>query len=146
MAQAPPTHVKALHDFGISFGIAFQMLDDLLDMTATQAEIGKPVGNDLRERKMTLPLILALRTGDRAFRTLVQGFYGEDRTEAAGEEITIGEIVTGITRLGIPTQSVEIIASHVEQAKMSLAPLGNAPTRSNLAKLADTLVRGAERR
>ena len=56
------------------YGIAFQMKDDLLDVTADERSLGKPVGNDLTERKMTIPLILALaigRTGASARRSNV---------------------------------------------------------------------------
>jgi len=60
VAGAPPRRVKALRDFGLYFGVAFQMLDDLLDVTASASGLGKPVGNDLRERKMAIPVILAL--------------------------------------------------------------------------------------
>ena len=51
--------IKALRDFGLYYGIAFQMMDDLLDLTADEHALGKPVVNDLNERKMTIPLILA---------------------------------------------------------------------------------------
>jgi hypothetical protein len=68
---------RALRDFGLYYGIAFQMLDDLLDLTASEAELGKPVGNDLRERKMTAPLILALESAGaesaRALGALLRG-------------------------------------------------------------------------
>ena len=60
--------VEALRDFGDAFGIAFQMKDDLLDMTADERSLGKPVGNDLTERKVTIPLIVALAAGDGNFR------------------------------------------------------------------------------
>ena len=75
VAGATPLRVKALRDYGLHYGIAFQMLDDLLDFTANEHELGKPVGNDLRERKMTIPLILALESGDDDFRDAVRRFY-----------------------------------------------------------------------
>ncbi|MBV8751173.1 MAG: polyprenyl synthetase family protein, partial [Candidatus Eremiobacteraeota bacterium] len=76
-AGGSPFAVKALRDFGTAFGIAFQMRDDLLDLTADEAAIGKPVGNDLRERKMTIPLVLALESGDREFRSDVERFFAQ---------------------------------------------------------------------
>jgi octaprenyl-diphosphate synthase len=58
---------EALREYGFNLGIAFQLVDDLLDYTADQAALGKPVGGDLREGKVTLPAILLLqRDGGRA--------------------------------------------------------------------------------
>ena len=61
LGNAPPERQQALRDYGFNLGITFQIVDDLLDLTGTEATIGKPVGGDLREGKMTLPLIHMLR-------------------------------------------------------------------------------------
>jgi octaprenyl-diphosphate synthase len=143
-AGAPPSATKALRDFGMFFGIAFQMLDDLLDMTATQKQIGKPVGNDLREHKMTLPLIFALRTEEPELRALVEHFYAEE--DAAEDDARIADIIARISRAGGLTQTLEAAASYAEQAKASLVPLGNIPMRSNFEEAADALVRGFKER
>jgi len=140
MAGATPLRIKALRDFGLYFGIAFQMLDDLLDVTATEAELGKPVGNDLSERKMTIPLIFALQHGDADFRTAVARFYGSP-VAASGGPATIAQLVNGIERSGGLAATREAIAGYVERAKMSLAPLGMVPARAELAALADGLSR-----
>ena len=60
LSGAPPHVETALTQFGLDIGIAFQLIDDLLDYTASEAEFGKPVGKDLREGKVTLPLIHTL--------------------------------------------------------------------------------------
>lgn len=52
---------QALAEFGMELGIAFQLMDDLLDYTASEADFGKSIGHDLDEGKLTLPLIYALR-------------------------------------------------------------------------------------
>ena len=135
-AGGSPFAVKALRDFGTAFGIAFQMRDDLLDLTADEATLGKPVGNDLRERKMTVPLVLALRAADREFRSDVERFFSEDddtRERIAG-------IVAGIGAHGGLADTEAALAGYVERAKQSLTPLGNAPARSELAALADALL------
>ena len=59
--QAGLEEQEALAEYGLELGIAFQLVDDLLDYTATQDEFGKPVGNDFKEGKITLPLIYALK-------------------------------------------------------------------------------------
>ena len=56
---------KALRDFGMNFGIAFQIVDDALDYAANQEELGKTVGDDLREGKVTLPVIYAYEQADK---------------------------------------------------------------------------------
>jgi len=70
--------VQALFDYGDALGIAFQIVDDLLDMSGDQNAIGKNVGDDFREKKLTLPLIKAIAKADaeeRAFwvRTIEKG-------------------------------------------------------------------------
>jgi octaprenyl-diphosphate synthase len=64
-----------LREYGFNLGVAFQLVDDLLDYTADQAALGKPIGGDLREGKVTLPVIYAARRGgdeaDRLIRTVV---------------------------------------------------------------------------
>ncbi len=71
-----PAQETALREYGFNLGIAFQLVDDLLDYTADQAALGKPIGGDLREGKVTLPIILLLQRGgdasDRLVRTVVQ--------------------------------------------------------------------------
>jgi octaprenyl-diphosphate synthase len=65
----------ALREFGFNLGVAFQVVDDLLDYTAEESALGKPVGGDLREGKVTLPIIYLLQRGgqdaDRLIRSVV---------------------------------------------------------------------------
>ena len=135
-AGGTPFAIKALTDYGMAFGVAFQMRDDLLDLTADEASLGKPVGNDLRERKMTIPLVLALAGGDREFRADVERFMAE------GDEgpDRIAGIVGAIGAQGGLTKTEAALAGYVERAKASLAPLGNAPARAQLAAFADALL------
>jgi octaprenyl-diphosphate synthase len=75
-----------LGEYAWNLGIAFQLTDDILDFTARETTLGKPVGNDLREGKVTLPLIYALATGDDDGRRVVEtilrnGAYGGSAIE-----------------------------------------------------------------
>lgn len=135
-AGGSPFAVKALRDFGTAYGIAFQMRDDLLDLTADEATLGKPVGNDLRERKMTVPLILALAAGDREFRSDVERLFTED-DDTGGR---IASIVAGIGAQGGLSRTEAALAGYIDRAKQSLVPLGNAAARSELVALADALL------
>jgi len=63
VAEAPKAEVEALDSYGRNLGIAFQLIDDALDYSARQATLGKTVGDDFREGKITLPIVLAFRRG-----------------------------------------------------------------------------------
>lgn len=65
IAQAPPATVMQMGEFGWNLGMAFQLTDDILDFTSRETILGKPVGNDLQEGKVTLPLIYALADANR---------------------------------------------------------------------------------
>ena len=88
VAEAEPEKRAALRSYGTNLGLAFQLIDDALDYSGVQAELGKKVGDDFREGKITLPVILAYRRGsdtEREFwrRTLSNGDIGEnDLSEA----------------------------------------------------------------
>jgi octaprenyl-diphosphate synthase len=77
-APQRPEAGQILHRYGRALGTCFQLVDDLLDFTAREAEIGKPVLSDLKEGKLTLPLILLLPRVDAARRRLVETVL-EDR-------------------------------------------------------------------
>jgi octaprenyl-diphosphate synthase len=68
-----PEQETALQDYGFNLGVAFQLVDDLLDYTADAVALGKPVGGDLREGKVTLPIILLLRRGGETADSLIRG-------------------------------------------------------------------------
>jgi octaprenyl-diphosphate synthase len=76
LGKVTPERETALRDYGFNLGIAFQLVDDLLDYTADAAALGKPVGGDLREGKVTLPIIRLLQRGgpeaDRLIRDVVR--------------------------------------------------------------------------
>ena len=115
------------------YGIAFQMNDDLLDVTADERSLGKPVGNDLSERKMTIPLILALRGGRPGiFASMVARFY------AGSENDGIPQIVAAIAREGglEHTRARSVATWNAPRPRWSLCPrarrrknLGDLPTR-----------------
>ncbi|MEM8799185.1 MAG: polyprenyl synthetase family protein [Pseudomonadota bacterium] len=68
VAERPKADGEALSSYGQNLGLAFQLIDDALDFNANQAELGKSVGDDFREGKITLPVILAYRRGDEEER------------------------------------------------------------------------------
>jgi octaprenyl-diphosphate synthase len=134
MGGGEPRRIKALRDFGLYYGIAFQMKDDLLDLTADAQSLGKPVGNDLQERKMTIPLILALERADGATRGKVERFYTGRETDGTAA------VIEAIDRFGGLDGTREQIEQYARRAKLSLAPLESSPAKTELGRLADTLL------
>lgn len=72
VTDRPQVEEEALQVYGLNLGIAFQLIDDVLDYSAKQQELGKTIGDDFREGKITLPVILAFRRGDAAERAFWQ--------------------------------------------------------------------------
>ncbi|MDX9689880.1 MAG: polyprenyl synthetase family protein [Proteobacteria bacterium] len=79
IAARPSGEEEALRTYGLNLGIAFQIVDDVLDYSAQQARLGKTVGDDFREGKITLPVILAIRRGNEAERAFWQRTLGEQK-------------------------------------------------------------------
>lgn len=90
IAGRPPVEQAACRSYGLNLGLAFQLVDDALDYGGMTAALGKNVGDDFREGKITLPVVLSFRRGDedeRAFwrRSLERGEIGDGDVERAGE-------------------------------------------------------------
>lgn len=134
MGAGSEREIAGLRAYGEAFGIAFQMKDDLLDLTADERSLGKPVGNDLTEHKMTIPLIEALQRADGNFRTDVTSFY------EGGPSDAIAGIVAGIASHGGLAATRRRIAGFIEQAKAALEPLPLTGAREELSRLADALL------
>lgn len=136
IAGAPEDQVRALFDYGDALGIAFQMVDDLLDYGGATEVIGKNVGDDFRERKLTLPVIKAIARADateRAFwtRTIEKGQQAEGDLEQA--------MALMRTHGTLETTRAEAIA-WADRARAALAPLPAHPLRGMLDDLADFVV------
>ena len=72
LGQVQEDQAEALREYGFNLGVAFQVIDDLLDYTATESELGKPIGSDLREGKVTLPVIYLLQRDGKTASDLVR--------------------------------------------------------------------------
>jgi octaprenyl-diphosphate synthase len=128
-----PEREAALREYGFNLGIAFQLVDDLLDYTADAAALGKPVGGDLREGKVTLPVIFLLHAGgadaDSLIRTVVA-----DRSVSSDQWREILRLLRehGATELAY-TRAVE----YANRAKACLAAFPPSREREALLSLPD---------
>ena len=136
VAGQPAAEVAALHDYGMNLGIAFQLVDDALDYAADQAVLGKTVGDDFREGKITLPVLAAYAAGDAPQRAFWQ------RTIEASEqtEADLDHAMDLMTRCGAIPVTLSRAAEFASLAKRNLAAFPESPVRRALLAVADYTV------
>jgi len=116
VAKAREETEQALMKFGLNMGIAFQLIDDVLDYVSSEDIFGKPVGKDLIEGKITLPLIHALAGLDEEKRTRFESLFKEGRAKKA-DYLALMELVRDSGSLDRVTKVAE---AYVEKAARSL--------------------------
>jgi octaprenyl-diphosphate synthase len=132
-----PRHLEALTRFGHEAGMAFQIIDDVLDTTGNEQSLGKPVGGDLREGKVTLPTIYALeRAGEKERRTLEELVLLSQRLTAS-DISAIRDLIERYDGFGSARQMAR---AYVAAAKDALAVVSPSPAREALAVVADRIV------
>jgi octaprenyl-diphosphate synthase len=133
IAEASEEKEKALAEFGYNLGIAFQMADDLFDYTLQTADFGKEVGADLREGKLTLPVIYALNQAlpeDRDFMIKIiqdNDFVTED----------FKTLVEMLEKYGGIVYTQKTAAAYIETAKAALSIFQPSPTKQTMLDIAD---------
>lgn len=125
---AKPDAEAALHRYGAALGRCFQLVDDLLDFTATQDELGKPVLSDLKEGKLTLPLILLLPRIDLARRRQIDRVL-EDRSF---ERVAPSEILDIVHAEGTLEEVSEMASEQAAKARRELEFFPANPARDAL--------------
>ena len=128
--------VRALRAYGWAFGTAFQIRDDLLDVTASQASLGKPAGSDLREKKVTLPLIYALQNGGAAAREAADALFAEHDASSDAAAEALETLVASIRRGPAIELTIGAIAQQAGAAVSALDGLPPSDARDELAALA----------
>ena len=133
LAPTTAEQQDALWDYGFSIGVAFQIVDDLLDFTGEEVALGKPVGGDLREGKLTLPIIHLLQRGDARARALVHTIVREE--QATLEEWRELRTLLAQSRSIDYAQSTAV--EYVERAKRALRVFPASASREALLFLPD---------
>ncbi|HYM91926.1 MAG TPA: polyprenyl synthetase family protein [bacterium] len=133
-ARAPEPAARALSEFGLEWGMAFQITDDALDLTATPQQVGKPIGSDIQTGKVTLPVIHALAQAPEPDRRRLEELLnsgGDRHPEAAAE---VGRI---LARCGSIEHALRVARAHTARAAASLARLPGSPARDSLVALVE---------
>jgi octaprenyl-diphosphate synthase len=136
IAGAPDPAVRALHAYGDALGIAFQMTDDLLDYGGASGVIGKDVGDDFRERKLTLPVIRAVAVADAGERA----FWERTIDRGQQEDGDLDRALAILARHGALESTRATALGWAESARTALAGLPAHPIRDLLVDLADYVV------
>ncbi|MBE9562914.1 MAG: polyprenyl synthetase family protein, partial [Proteobacteria bacterium] len=125
-----PEYESAMVTYGIHLGTAFQLIDDVLDYSATSAEMGKNVGDDLAEGKPTLPLIYALKHANKAQQQILQ-----EAIIKGGKDI-IDDVITAIKSTKAIEYTAQIAKQEADLATAALAKLPESPYTEALHTLA----------
>ena len=136
LGGADQAQQKALADFGLELGIAFQFMDDLLDYTATEEEFGKSIGHDLEEGKITLPLIQTLRHCTDEERGLISDVIEKDEM-SVDEFRAVSELVQ---RYGGIDYTVAAARAAIAGCRARLEAFPPSPVRDAMAELAEYVV------
>jgi geranylgeranyl pyrophosphate synthase len=134
LSQAPEESVQILIDYAHNLGIAFQIVDDILDFVGTEAELGKPVGSDLAQGTLTLPAILLLEhyPDDNPVRRLFSGGDEQDNIRLA---------IDLIRNSSIAQECYQVASDYCARACHNLRLLPDNASRRSLVELADYITR-----
>jgi geranylgeranyl diphosphate synthase type I len=135
LGGATKTQVKRLGEFGRYAGIAFQVIDDILALTADEKVLKKPVGNDIREGKRTLMVVYALeRASERQRKQILETLGNKD---ASPEQIQ--ETIKLIDHLGAIRYAKKLADRYIKKAKETLARFPDCKDKEDLISLADLI-------
>jgi len=131
-ADAPPAACRSLYRFGYNVGMAYQIIDDLLDLCGTEKTIGKPPGSDLRQGNITLPVLYALE--DEAVRQPLLAAIEEIR-ESEGKADSSAAVRLVRASRGI-ADAERLADRYIAKALQALETLPAMPAKDNLAQIA----------
>ena len=134
LAKASPDVEAACAEYGQALGTAFQVIDDVLDYDGNAQELGKNLGDDLREGKNTLPLIIAMQRGTEAERQLIRHAIEN------GEVDAMDDIVRIVRSTGALEATRQAASAEAQRAIDALKVLTDTPYRTALQALAEQLL------
>ena len=134
LSRAPERVVTALKDYGYNLGIAFQIVDDILDFIGDEAEMGKPTASDLSEGTLTLPamMVLARYPSQNPIRRLFSHEGDKEQNIRLALELVISS--------GVLEECYQLAQDYSARACTSLEPLPVSPARKSLEELAQYVV------
>lgn len=136
VADRPASEAAALVDYGSNIGMAFQLVDDALDYAADQATLGKTVGDDFREGKITLPVLVAYAAGSETDRL----FWRRTVEDSEQTDADLDHAMALIARCDAIGATLARATAFAEDAKRALKIFPTSPYRESLEAVADYTV------
>ena len=129
-----PEQEEAMACYGMHLGTAFQIVDDVLDYSGQEGEIGKSLGDDLAEGKPTLPLIHVMKVGNAAQAEVVRSALEQGGREA------FPEVIRAVQETGALGAALEVATAEADKAKLALNDVSNSQYKDALLQLASFAV------
>lgn len=130
-----PDYITAMNSYGIALGIAFQIKDDILDYEGTSKVFGKPIGGDIKEKKITLPLIYALKSVDKSKASYIRSLL-----KKIDSKNSVSEIIDFVRSQNGITYAEQVMQKYANQAKTAIAGLHESDAKTSLLNLVDFVV------
>lgn len=130
ITEKPEREKKALFDFGCNLGVAFQIVDDALDYSAKQEELGKTIGDDFREGKVTLPVIFAYEKGDKEERR-----FWRDSIEGNRGKTSLNKAIKLINKHKVLEQTISEAKNYTKKASSALEMFGGSDEKNTMLEL-----------
>ncbi len=134
LSHAPESSVQILKNYGYNLGLAFQVVDDILDFVGTEAEVGKPVGADLLQGTLTLPSLKLLEHYPRD-NPVEKVFNKED------VDVNIRRAIEMVRNSPVVDECYQVAADYAAAATRDLEKLPDIPAREALAAMADYIIK-----
>lgn len=128
---------EAMAAFGLNFGLAFQIVDDALDYSAKQAELGKEIGDDFRDGKITLPVLLAIAQADDAERA----FWKRTQEDQDIRDGDLEQALLLMTHYGTMETTMEKAEAYGQAARDALSLFPDSPIRAAFTDLVDFCIK-----
>ena len=136
IANRPAEERTALRDYGLKLGLAFQLVDDALDYGGFESALGKSVGDDFREGKMTLPVIRAVAAGGEKDAA----FWQRVIVEREQTEVDFETAISLLRKTGALDSTMDLARQYAREAREALSIFETSPWRETLEDLADYVV------
>jgi octaprenyl-diphosphate synthase len=128
LVDLPESSAASLFNYGFNLGVCFQLIDDLLDFTSSTEVLGKPALSDLKEGKVTLPLLLAMPRATDAERTTI----ARVASNKSFDGITAPEVIDLVRKYDALDETRAIARDYASRARAALEPFANSPAKEAL--------------